>query len=78
MFSAGFSVGAAVGLLVAPVPGAQARRYLADKTTDGRKLLATSGRDFLDKTRDLYHKGCELADEAAEMFDEGRRIVEEV
>jgi gas vesicle protein len=75
-FSAGFSVGAAIGLIVAPKSGAEARRYIADRTGSGRALLASSGKDFLEKTRDLYQKGCELADEAAEMFDEGRRIVE--
>ena len=69
-------MGAAIGLLIAPVSGAEARSYLAEKTGDGRKLIATSGRDFLDKTRELYAKGCELADEAAEIYDEGRRIVE--
>lgn len=75
-FTAGFSLGAAVGLLIAPTSGAESRKYLAAKTSGGRKLISTSGRDFLDKTRELYAKGCELADEAAEMFDEGRRIVE--
>ena len=64
-----------MGLLVAPASGAQSRRYLASKTSGGRKFLSTSGRDFLDKTRELYAKGCELADEAAEMFDEGRKLV---
>ena len=75
-FTAGFSVGAAVGLLVAPQPGAQSRRYLAERTNGGRKLLTSSSKEFLEKTRELYEKGCQLADEAAEMFDEGRRIVE--
>jgi gas vesicle protein len=73
-FTAGFSIGAAVGIILAPVSGAEARRYVATKTGGGRQLIASSGREFLDKTRDLYQRGCELADEAAEMFDEGRRI----
>ena len=75
-FLAGLSAGAAVGLLCAPAPGAETRRFLMEKTERSKAFLATSGRDYMDKGRELSDKGRRLADEAAEMFDEGRKLVE--
>ncbi|HUS05955.1 MAG TPA: YtxH domain-containing protein [Bryobacteraceae bacterium] len=75
-FVAGITAGAAVGLLYAPAAGEETRRVLSDKAAKGKELLATSGREYMDKGRELYEKGRRLADEAAEMFDEGRKLVE--
>jgi gas vesicle protein len=63
MFVAGFSLGAAIGMLYAPASSVEARKRLS--------------RDFLDKTREMYEAGKRIADEAAEMFEEGRKLVEE-
>ena len=75
-FVAGASVGVAAALVLTPCSGAEMRRRLSDKAMASKDVLATSGRDFLDKGRELYEKGRHLADEAADMFDEGRRLVE--
>jgi gas vesicle protein len=66
-FVAGITTGAAIGMLAAPRSGAEMRRKLASS--------ADVGRDFLDKTRHLYEQGRRLAEEAAEVFDEGRKLV---
>jgi gas vesicle protein len=68
-FVAGLSFGAAVGLLVAPAPGAETRKYLGEH--------AGSARDYVDRGRDLYERGRELADEAAQMYEEGRHLIED-
>jgi gas vesicle protein len=68
-FAAGVSLGAAVGLLLAPAPGSETRRYFANR--------AGAARGYLDYGRDLYEKGRELADEAEQMYQEGRQLVEE-
>ena len=67
-FAAGLSLGAAVGILIAPSPGTETRRYFADR--------ASAARGYLDYGRDLYEKGRGLADEAEQMYEEGRHLVE--
>jgi hypothetical protein len=47
-------------MLYAPVPGVEARRKIAVGAQ---------------ATRDLYNQGVHLAEEAAEMMQEGRRLV---
>ena len=68
-FAAGLSLGTAVGILCAPVAGADTRRYLVNR--------AGSARDYVDRGRELYEKGRELADEAANMYEQGRHLVED-
>ena len=67
-FAAGLSLGAAVGILVAPARGVDTRRYLTNR--------AEAAREYLDFGRDLYDRGRELADEAANMYEEGRHLIE--
>jgi gas vesicle protein len=69
-FLAGLSLGAAAGLLLAPAPGTDTRRYLTNR--------AGSAREYLDKGRELYEQGRGLADEAAELYEEGRHLVEDI
>ncbi len=75
-FVAGAAVGASIALLYAPQSGKETRRILKKKTKEGRAALAESSRDLMDRGRELYEKGLRVADEAAEMIERGRRIVE--
>ncbi len=74
-FLAGAAVGAALGLLFAPKSGREIRRLITDTTADGRDYLVEAGRDVYSKGRDIYEKGKDLADDAAEMFERGRKAV---
>lgn len=67
-FTAGLSLGAAIGVLLAPASGADTRRYLGGRTD--------AAREYLDYGRDLYDKGRGLADEAAHLYEEGRQLIE--
>ncbi|HET8548169.1 MAG TPA: YtxH domain-containing protein [Bryobacteraceae bacterium] len=60
LFLTGLSLGAAIGMLYAPISGVEARRKIA------------SGAQA---TRELYQQGLHLAEEAADMMEEGRRLV---
>jgi gas vesicle protein len=75
-FLTGAAMGAAVALLYAPQSGERTRRQIGRKLADGREILADSTDDVIEKGRDLYTKGRRVADEAAELFEKGRRIVE--
>jgi gas vesicle protein len=73
-FLVGAAVGATVALLYAPQSGADTRRLIVRKTEEGREVIADSGKDILDRGKDLFEKGRELADEAAEIFERGRKL----
>jgi len=75
-FLAGASIGATIALLVAPQSGRETRRIIKRKTREGREVLSDTSRDLMEKGRDLYEKGLRVADDAAEMIERGRRIVE--
>jgi gas vesicle protein len=79
-FVAGVAIGATVALLYAPQSGSVTRRYIGKKARRHgeavSEAVSDAGRDLMDKGRDLYEKGRKVADEAAELFERGRRIVE--
>ena len=68
-FLAGAAIGAAIALLYAPASGEETRTKLLEKANEGRDLLG-------DRGRELYSKGKGMADEAADMLERGRKIVE--
>lgn len=75
-FVAGAAIGATVALLYAPQSGKETRRVIQKKTRQGREALNESGREWMEKGRDLYEKGLRVADEAADLIERGRRLVE--
>ena len=75
-FLTGAALGAAVALLYAPQSGRDTRRIIRKKTREGREYVTEAGRDLADKGRELYEKGLRVADEAADLIERGRRIVE--
>lgn len=66
LFAAGMSVGAAIGILWAPAPGAETRRKLAEKAQSS---------ELVGKTREFYEAGLRIAEETAELFEDGRKMV---
>jgi gas vesicle protein len=74
-FVAGAAIGATVALLYAPASGEVTRRKIVKKAEGGRETLADTGKEIVDRGRELYGKGRQLADEAAEMFERGRKLV---
>jgi gas vesicle protein len=75
-FFAGAALGATVALLYAPQAGKDTRRYLGKKARQGREVVGDASREALDKGRELYQKGRKMADDAADLFERGRRLVE--
>jgi gas vesicle protein len=79
-FVAGVAIGSTVALLYAPQSGRVTRRYLGRTAKRSGEAVSDAvseaGRDLMEKGRDLYEKGRKVADDAAELFERGRRIVE--
>jgi gas vesicle protein len=75
-FLTGAALGAAVALLYAPQSGERTRRMIGRKVREGGDALSDGGRDLMDKGRELFEQGRKVADEAADLFERGRRMVE--
>jgi len=75
-FVAGAAVGASIALLYAPHSGRDTRRLIGKKTRQGREALSDTGRDLAEKGRELYEKGLRVADDAADLIERGRKLVE--
>jgi gas vesicle protein len=75
-FVAGAAIGASIALLYAPQTGRDTRRLIGKKARQGGDAISDLGRDIADKGRDLYKKGSRLADDAADLFERGRKLVE--
>jgi gas vesicle protein len=78
LFLAGVTAGVAATLILTPISGAEARRFIGKGAANTRGFLQESGRQYIEKGRELYDQGRHLAEEAAEMFEDGRRLVEGV
>ena len=71
-FLAGAALGAAAALLYAPQPGHETREAIRRRALEERDRLAKTGREAVEKGRDLYERGKGLADEASVRFEKGK------
>jgi gas vesicle protein len=74
-FLTGAFIGAAAAVLYAPKSGKDTRQFIADKTTQGRDAVESTGTDIAEAGRDMFVRGRKLVDDAAELFDRGRKLV---
>jgi gas vesicle protein len=72
-FLAGAAVGSAAALLLAPKSGRELRRLIGEKAGEGREYLSDAGRDVYAKGKEIFEKGRGLADDAADLFERGRK-----
>ena len=75
-FLAGAVVGAAVALLYAPKSGSDTRAYLGSSAKEGQEAMEASGRELMDRGKELYDRGKQIAEDAAELFERGRKLVQ--
>jgi gas vesicle protein len=74
-FLTGAAIGAAIALLYAPQSGRETRRFIRKKTDEGREALADTGKDILERGREVYGKGRKIAEEAGDFLERGRKLV---
>jgi len=75
-FLAGLVVGAGAALLAAPRSGKDTRDYLSRTTKDSREAMEASGRELMDRGKDLYNQGKKIVDDASDLFERGRKLVQ--
>jgi gas vesicle protein len=75
-FLTGAAIGAAVALLYAPTSGAVTRRRIVRRAEESADVLSEKGQEMVERGRELYQQGRKMADEAADLFERGRKIVE--
>ena len=51
------------------------RRYLSNKTQEGKDAVAHTGSDIVDAGRDVFERGRKLVEDAADLFERGRKLV---
>jgi gas vesicle protein len=75
-FLAGAVLGAGVALLFAPKTGEDTRKYIGQTSKDSREAMESSGRELMDRGKELYDRGKQIAEDAAELFERGRKLVQ--
>ena len=69
-FLAGACVGGAVALLLAPKSGEETRKLIAKKAEDGKAYVTSKGREIKDQAGELVEKGKDLVDKQRERLAE--------
>ena len=72
---AGLGLGASVALLFAPESGKETRKKLVRMAEDSRDMLAESGQEVLDKSKQVFERGKAVVDEALDFVERGRRSI---
>jgi gas vesicle protein len=75
-FLAGAATGAAIALLYAPKTGKDTRKFLNKTTRQGREAVESSGRELMDRGKELYDRGRKIAEDAADLLERGRKLVQ--
>ena len=75
-FVAGVAIGATIALLYAPSSGRVTRRRIGRAAVRSKESLVDSGQGLMDRGKELYDRGRKMADEAAEYFERGKKMVE--
>ena len=75
-FIAGAAIGATVALLYAPKSGKETRKYIGKAIPQTRETMEDSARDLMDKGKELYDRGKQMADDAADLFERGKKLVQ--
>jgi gas vesicle protein len=74
-FLMGAAMGAACALLYAPKTGRDTRDMITQKAQEASDAVTGTSRDLYERGRDVYGKGKQVVDDAAALFDRGRKLV---
>jgi gas vesicle protein len=75
-FLVGLVIGAGAAILFAPKSGKETRHYISETTKDSREAMEASGRDLMERGKQLYDQGKKIVEDASELFERGRKLVQ--
>ena len=73
-FLMGAALGAACAILYAPRSGRETRDFLSQKMQETSDSLGGAGKDLYDRGKEAYDKGRQVVDDAAALFERGRKL----
>ena len=74
-FLIGAALGAACALLYAPKSGKETRDLITQKAQEASDAVTGTSRDLYERGRDVYGRSKQVVDDAAALFDRGRKLV---
>ncbi len=74
-FLTGMILGATVAMLYAPKSGKDTRLFLTDKGQRGKSAVTDASKDIADTSREMFERGRKVVEDAAELFDRARKLV---
>ncbi|MGA2113320.1 MAG: YtxH domain-containing protein [Bryobacteraceae bacterium] len=74
-FITGAAIGAGIALLYAPKSGKDTRRYISNQTEKGRQMVTDTSKEVADASREMFERGRKLVEDAADLFERGRKLV---
>jgi gas vesicle protein len=74
-FIAGVVVGACAAILYAPKSGKETRGFLTEKAHAGKEVVSETSKDVFSAGKEMYEKGQQLVEDAAALFERGRKLV---
>ena len=75
--AAGAALGATIALLYAPQAGQETRKKIKGAARLGADRVAQSGEQIAELGRELVQRGKQLTDEASNMFERGRKLIDD-
>jgi gas vesicle protein len=74
-FFTGAVIGVAAAMLYTPKSGKENRQFLADKAHEGREAVESASQEIADASREMFERGRKLVEDAADLFERGRKLV---
>ncbi len=74
-FVAGTVVGMTVAILLTPQSGKKTRQIITEKTQQSKEAVTEKGKDAYDRSKEMIDQGRQLVEDAANLFERGRKLV---
>jgi len=74
-FLTGAILGAAVAILYAPKSGKETRQFISERAQAGKEAVTDTTSDIVESGKEMFEHGRKIMDDAAALFDRGRKMV---
>ena len=76
-FITGAVIGATVAVLYTPRTGKETRKLLSERTQASREALQGSSKELVDAGKEMFQRGRKLIEDASDLFERGRKLVDD-